>query len=290
MARLKGFFGLNIQGSDAEALAARINVTFAAVDPALHATASWVKADDFRFATRLSFVPILLEEMFPVAGSLPIVFAGAEDGELALAVVSPGSTTKVRAVLDDGRWVAGYVPAILRLHPFACSLGEDNGVVFDPQSPCIDRAPRGTRFFDVTGAATPAFERVTDAVAKYRAGLERTKRAVSLLRRAGVMKPARALNCFDDPAFEDVLALDARKLSRIKALRLPPLFASGALGLAHAHLASLEQAPRLARIADMAQEAVSPAPAASGSGSDTAFLDMLAGAVSSAETGMEGTE
>ena len=272
-----------------ESLAGRLDRVFVTAEPHRHTAYSWKRATNYSFATQLSFVPVLLEEIFPVAGSLPIVFTSRADGDLALAVISPGAENGIRAVLADGRWIAGYVPTILRLHPFACSLWDDRGVMFDPESPFIDQTPGidSMRFFDVAGVSTPDFERVSRAVRQYRDSLERTKKAVSVLRRAGLLQPAISLSCFNDPAFSAVLAVNACALSRLKAVRVPPLFASGALGLAHAHLASVEQAPRLAQLSGMIPDHAGSSGAPAQSGSDCTFFDMLAAAVVAEAPGTE---
>lgn len=270
-----------------ETLAGRLDRVYLTADPDLHRTYSWKPATDYGFASRISFVPVLLEEIFPVAGSLPIVFAPKAVGDLALAVVAPEARNGMRAVLPGGRWIAGYVPSILRLHPFACSLEDGRGVLFDPESPLIDPAGAGMRFFDVSGVATPAFERVSKALSQYRDSLGRTQRAVSLLRRADLLQPARSLACFDDPAFDAVLVVNSRALAHLIAVRVPPLFSSGALALAHAHLTSVEQAQRLAKLSGMIRERASRCGASAQGGSDSTFFDLLASALAAEIPGTE---
>lgn len=272
--------------------ASSLTRSFETVDPGRHATHSWYGSSNYLHAVKLPVVPIVVDEAFPVAGSLPILFTSPKDDDLPVAVVAPEGDAVPQAVLADGSWIAGYVPLWLRLHPFACHLDDrDDAVLFDPQSSCIDPSPRGIRFFDVTGAATPDFERVVDIVRRYRLGLKRTRHAVAALRKAGLLQPATQRPAFDEPAFEGLTVVDARALAKLQAVRVPPLFSSGALMLAHAHLASLEQAPRLARLAEWAAQRDRPGVGSAQRGGGSDFLDMLAGAVSADEmVGLKGSE
>lgn len=73
---------------------------------------------DYRFAAAQSVAALSTREFAFAAPHLPIVFArrGEDVTPVALLGLAEGLNAQVS---ESGEWLAGYIPAVLRMHPFA---------------------------------------------------------------------------------------------------------------------------------------------------------------------------
>ncbi|KAA2311691.1 hypothetical protein DL237_18865 [Pseudooceanicola sediminis] len=240
---------------------------FEPVSAQRHGTWSWQPFNSYGFARGYVSVPIVLAELNPVAGTLPILFEqidsarGPQAGLRPVALLHLADPT-ARVVSDSGAWQAFYVPGALRIHPFACDLRPDSTpdsmpetLHLDPQSACLSPTPgpRGTghgRLFDLTGTPTEAFHAIQSFFGHYQASLRSTLAASRALWQAGVLKPAR-MQDLPGPGY---YTADRAALSRLSGPRLEELFRSEAVALALAQILSLQ------KIAQMKQRAGVPQP------------------------------
>ena len=235
-----------------------------------HGLRRWHRYADFGFARHRRAVPLVLDEVEAVAASLPVVFgppaaAGLPDdprtpavppadgpppGLIPLALLASDPAGASPFVSDDGRWLTLYVPALLRVHPFAAratGAGAQMALLVDEASGHVTDDARAERFFDPLGAPSPALEPVIAFFRNYAGFAERTAAAVDALRRLpGLMVPLAAPDLSTAQA-EGLWMLDRAAFDALDDAALPALRASGALALAHAHFVALRQVAWLRR-------------------------------------------
>ena len=134
-----------------------------------HGLRRWHRYADFGFARHRRAVPLVLDEVEAVAASLPVVFgppaaAGLPDdprtpavppadgpppGLIPLALLASDPAGASPFVSDDGRWLTLYVPALLRVHPFAAratGAGAQMALLVDEASGHVTDDARAERF------------------------------------------------------------------------------------------------------------------------------------------------
>lgn len=78
----------------------------------------WNRFTDYRHAQAEHVVAVTAPEVSRIAAHLPMAFIRREDGSAQLVALL-GLEAGVNHCLDeDSSWKAGYVPALLRAHPF----------------------------------------------------------------------------------------------------------------------------------------------------------------------------
>lgn len=223
-----------------------------------HATRRWRKPATYGFARARRLVPLVLAETDAAASGMPLVFAQGEDD----ALPQPVALLRLHAensayVTEDGRWLAPYIPAILRVYPFSArpAVHADNDapprmeLLFDEGSGLLSDDARNTRFFDPYGAPSKALDAVIAFFRQYEASAAATQTAMQALSRArtpdgaGLFTPLR----HGDTALSGLLALDRKAFDTLDNDSFLQLRAAGAIPLAMGHFISKTQIDWLAR-------------------------------------------
>lgn len=213
-----------------------------------HGMRRWRRFQDYDFARARRMVPVVLAEAEAVAASMPLVFAkilpDSAPQPVALLRHSAANTPFIDA---RGQWLAAYVPALLRVHPFTARPAPEDParmiLLVDESDGFVTDNVRDARFFDPFGAADPALEAVVTFFQQFEVSNRATRAACATLQAEGLFQPLAP----EDPALKGISGIDRRALSALDDAAFLRLRASGALDLAHAHFVGRAQLDFLRR-------------------------------------------
>ena len=203
----------------------------------------------------------------------PVVWVLAGKGEDGKGQVAPiavfGLRSEQNLCIDAGAWRVRYVPAMLRLYPFAMARVAANEMVV-----CIDESwsgfgNTGEALFDATGAPTAFTSNVQKQLENFESEIERTRMAGALLVEKDLLREMRFDATLPDGSklvVDGFLTIDQDKLAALSDADILNFHRNGLMGLIHAHQISLGNMARLVdwhiqRYGDAAA-AVAAAPAA----------------------------
>jgi hypothetical protein len=234
----------------------------------------WRRFSDYGFARARRMVPVVLAEADLVAAALPLVFAQDTPETAPQTTPQPVALLRHTAAATPfvdarGQWLAAYVPALVRVHPFTArpaAGGDDPArmiLLVDESGGFVTDDMHDARFFDPFGAPDPALQAVVDFFRQYEVSARATRTACAALAEAGLFQPLDA----GDPACAGLFGVDRARLAALDDAAFLRLRAAGALDLAQAHFVGRAQLAFLRRA-----EAALAAGASPGSGPDAAGL------------------
>jgi len=220
---------------------------------------SWsVKAGaSFDFARGVNSVPLMVAEFPNSAAEYAIVFGGAADEIIPVALLGIRDNENLY-VAESGSWTGSYVPAFLRRYPFVFSSDNANDAdatftlcVDEDFSGCNDEG-RGERLFDADGERTQYLQNVLGFLQAYQVQFQRTKLFVKRLQEFGLLEPMQAQFTLRSGQRSTLSGFSVVSRDRLKALsaeQLAELMQADEMELIYLHLASLRNlAPIAERI------------------------------------------
>jgi len=238
-----------------------------AVTPENHLGKTWRQSNEFRFAAGLTLVSVVQAEAARAAGHLALAFSKKQD-TYELVAVTGLVPQQGLLVASTGQWLAGYVPAVLRAHPFwlvRMPGHKHPALCVDESTGLVDDAGKGEPFFEPTGKAiTPALKAMLQLLGQVEDSRVATVRAASLLAAAEVLVPFSFTTRPGGPA-QDLSALgelymvDRARLNALDNEAFIALRQHDALALAYAQITSVHHLDTLFRIADAMHKAGSGA-------------------------------
>ena len=227
---------------------------------------SWsVKAGaSFDFARGVNSVPLMVAEFPNSAAEYAIVFGGAADEIIPVALLGIRDNENLY-VSESGSWSGSYVPAFLRRYPFVFSSDNANDpdatftlCVDEEFSGCNDEG-RGERLFDADGERTQYLQNVLGFLQAYQVQFQRTKLFVKRLQEFGLLEPMQAQFTLRSGQRSTLSGFSVVSRDRLKALsaeQLAELMQADEMELIYLHLASLRNlAPIAERIGAPAESA-----------------------------------
>ncbi|AMB45562.1 MULTISPECIES: SapC family protein [Methylobacteriaceae] len=227
---------------------------------------SWsVKAGaSFDFARGVNSVPLMVAEFPNSAAEYAIVFGGAADEIIPVALLGIRDNENLY-VSESGSWSGSYVPAFLRRYPFVFSSDNANDAdatftlcVDEDFSGCNDEG-RGERLFDADGERTQYLQNVLGFLQAYQVQFQRTKLFVKRLQEFGLLEPMQAQFTLRSGQRSTLSGFSVVSRDRLKALsaeQLAELMQADEMELIYLHLASLRNlAPIAERIGAPAETA-----------------------------------
>lgn len=189
---------------------------------------------------------------FPLAAlSFPVVFVPGDKSDPNIkAVAILGLVPNDNLFVEDGRWLADYVPAFFRRLPFLTAplAGSDQvGVYIDVQWPGLSPT-EGDPLFGDDGAQAPTLTAAIEFLQAFDTEAARSAQLGARLEALGLLTPMKAdvtLPNGSQLTVDGFMVVDEDKLSKLSDAVVMELHRSGALGLVHAHLLSLQQMRRL---------------------------------------------
>ncbi|MDO8277953.1 MAG: SapC family protein [Burkholderiaceae bacterium] len=235
-----------------------------AVTPQRHGQRRWVQPSNFAFAARQALVPVVGLEAGHAALCLPLAFVPFGDGMTLAALVGLDPQTNLFVDLD-GRWLAPYVPAKLRSHPFVLAPTAEGSHVLcvDESSGLIRDDGVGELIVDAEGKLAAPVQQIFDFLIQAESSQAVTQKICAALRAAGVLEPwpltvesggashpvgglfrvsESALNALPDEAFLELRRAGGLPLAYAQLVSMHNLNALGTLAHARAQSAAHRQA------------------------------------------------
>ena len=201
----------------------------------------------------------------------PILFVRGTPDAIGRDTVTPVAVFGLKAgenlfATPDGRWDAGYVPAMLRAYPFTMARieGSDRwAIVFDNTWEGMSRT-EGTPLFNEKGEASEMLNSVHKFVQELETDLERTRQACALLLELKLLKTMRfdaTLVNGETLSVDGFLTADEEAIGKLPDAQIAQLYRNGLLGLLQIHITSLGNMRRLLDRRIMQEGGVAPAAA-----------------------------
>lgn len=228
-----------------------------------HATKRWQRCVSYAFTAQDALCPLTLQELPRAVMSMPVALTTVEGGFAPAAVLGlqPGRNLFVTA---DGRWLAAYVPAAYRGHPFRLGVTPDGKQVL-----CVDEAAAqldasaGEAFFE-NGQLSAAVAGVLEFLGQVAAGRQVTRRACAMLQEYGLIQPwpiklQAGADAAASRSVEGLFRIDEAAFNALPGEALQRLRDVGALQLAYCQLLSMQHLAGLERLAQAHAQAAQQA-------------------------------
>lgn len=224
------------------------------LDREAHRTLHVKPLEDWGVAGKLNSVFVSVMEFVDACREYPIVFVRAGTDAAGRMQVAPvavfGLGAEENLFLDGPRWRGQYLPAVLRLYPFA--MGRIDAENF---ALCVDTAwsglsqTEGQPLFDDQAQLSDLSKRILEQLQAYEGEVQQTQRVGDRLVELGLLREMRFdMNTPDGKAFavDGFLAIDEEKFKALPDAVVLEMHRSGLLALLHSHLVSLRNLRRLA--------------------------------------------
>jgi len=222
----------------------------------------WKPAADLGFSRQWSSVPIVAAEIEHLMPVVPIAFRQVNPSGPLFELVGalsplPGRNLFLRA---DNRWLAGYVPALIRLYPFRPVVNSATGesvLCIEAETLCKADTAGAQQLFD-HDKPTKALQRTAAMAAEFSKAQQQTAHAVSLLAEQGLIVPWELKIKQTDDSLRvnrEFSHIDGKALRNLDAETLHRLNAAGALQIAYAQLLSEQRALHFNRLIKLQDDA-----------------------------------
>jgi hypothetical protein len=211
-------------------------------------------APDWSVAERLNAYFAHAVEFADLCKEFPLVFMRAGQDAAGKPLVAPmavfGLADAENLFVEDGRWLADYMPSMLRTYPFATARVDD-----ERHAVCIDRgAPvwsetEGTPLFEPDGQPSALLRDMQGVLDRLEGEMARTRAACDRLLAHDLLAEKRFDATLPDGQKLSVggfLAVDETKLAALGDAAVLELYRSGVLALITLHQISLGNMARLA--------------------------------------------
>ena len=207
-----------------------------------------------RLAPFTSFI-VSVSEFADAALNFPILFVRAAPDALGKDTVAPVAVFGLKPgenlyATAEGKWDAGYVPAMLRAYPFTMARieGSDRwAMVFDNTWEGMSRT-EGLPLFNEQGEASELLNGVHKFVQDLESDLERTRQACAALLELKLLKPMRfdaTLANGEQLSVDGFMTADEEAIGKLSDAQIAQMYRNGLLGLILMHIASLNNMRRL---------------------------------------------
>lgn len=209
---------------------------------------------DWSVASSMNAVFVASAEFGDACCEYPLVFVDAgKDEATGKPLVAPiavlGMVEQSNLFVEDGRWRASYVPALMRAYPFGMARQDDSRVLV-----VIDQAfegwsqTEGAPLFTESGEPAELLSGMRDQLEAIEAEIQRTRLFGSVLLDAGLLQPMRFDATLPDGktlSVEGFMTVDEKAFAELPDAKVLEMHKNGVLGLIHAHQISLRHMRRL---------------------------------------------
>lgn len=221
---------------------------FVALSPERFKGQYWERYRDYCHLQHQHWVAITAVEMTRVAAHLPMGFVKkAESDQVQLGAIMALTMGDNYCVTPDNRWTPGYIPALLRAHPFRVlptqAGSTQRALCVDVDSPWLN-AEDGERFFNPDETPAEGTKEVLAFLTELEQHHYKTQQAVDLLQRMDLLAPFEISNLAGGK-LEGVLRVDEDRLSQLSDEQWLQLRRSGGAAIAYAQMISAGQIPAL---------------------------------------------
>jgi hypothetical protein len=219
------------------------------LDNVEHAALRLRRGHGARFGEAVNQVAVFASEFAQVQREYPILFARMSNGALQ-GVAILGFDRDENLFLEEERWNAAYVPALLRHRPFTVgAAGGEQAVFVDlADARVAAEGEDGEPVFKPHGGNAPALDARLEALRVLQAGAAAAAAMTALFDELGLVEPVRLQVQFSEHAgvdFDGYLAVTAEKIAALDGAALAQLNTAGLLDVAVFAAASLGTMPGL---------------------------------------------
>ena len=219
---------------------------FTAIAPESHAKKVWKNVPDYAFAAADTVIPLTGAELSKAISAMPTGFIKQEVGYQLVGITSLQAGMNMY-VAPDGKWLAEYIPAVLRAYPFRLAEHEspDKSIlcINEASGRVVESTEDGNAFFDDQNQPTQGIKDILNLLSEVEANLAVTQRAVNALDDAGLITPW-ALQIQQGEEVVPVTGLfnvDEAALNKLDDDDFPALRKANGLAVAYAQLLSVNQ-------------------------------------------------
>ncbi len=228
-----------------------------------HQAFRWYRFRNYEFARHLSVVPIVGPELARVALSMPCAFALERDSYVPVALVGVEQNFNL-FVGADSRWLVGYVPAILRVHPFSLRpTGDGEQVLCVDETYCsavgiFDESEVSESFFADDGRLTPVLSGILEFLSQLEVSRRATIQATQAVAEHQLLQawPISISLPSGQRKIEGAFRIDEVALNSLSADALMDLRDRGGLVLAYTQLLSMQNIETLVELAKVHEKAL----------------------------------
>ena len=191
-------------------------------------------------------------EFTDAAKDFPVVWVNAgttDDGTVQVAPIAVfGLKSGQNLCIEGDTWRVRYVPAMLRLYPFALARVSADEMVVCFDDTWVGFGATGQDLFDAAGAPTDFTSGVQKQLETFEQEVDRTRLAGAMLVEKDLLRDMRFDATLPDGStlvVDGFLTVDEQKLAALPDADLLQLQRSGVMGLIHAHQISLGNMGRL---------------------------------------------
>ena len=209
-------------------------------------------ARDLANVSKLNAFFVAGAEFTDACKEYPVVWVAAgksDDGKPLVAPIAVfGLKGEQNLCIDGDAWRVRYVPAMLRLYPFALARVAANEMVVCMDEGWIGFGNAGQALFDANGEPSAFTLDVQKQLENFEQEVERTRLAGVMLVDKGLLRDMRFDATLPDGSklvVDGFLTIDEDKLAALPDADLLLLARNGLLGLIHAHQISLGNMAKL---------------------------------------------
>lgn len=225
----------------------------APVNKDLHARKRVKEITSFSFAQKFHVAYITLQEFTRAASIFPIVFLEDKQKDEFRPVVLLGLKPGVNVFVDaQGKWLASYIPAVIRRYPFTLTPGGADGqfiVCIDEDSSLVSET-EGAPLFDAQGNPTQVIENVKRYLSELQQMEVSTHAFCSFLAKHNMFTPL-SLRVRETSGVKDIAGcyvINEERLNNLSDELFLEIKNKRYLPAVYAHLISLAQTERLVRL------------------------------------------
>jgi len=225
--------------------------TFEIVSAELHRTKRWKPNNGYQFAAQDAMCAISVLEAPHAAFYLPLAFSIVED-HFELFVVQGLENGKNYVVDSSGNWLAGYIPASYRCHPFVLANVDGEQFIL-----CVDTASlsdtEGNIFFDENAEPSEQIKKTMEFLSQISLSRKATLGMCSLLQEMDLLEPWPITFQQGDKSvsLDGFYRVNEGKFNGLSDGDFQPLRKGGLLPLIYLQLFSMQNLPRIAQRAQL---------------------------------------
>jgi len=218
-----------------------------------HAAKKILPVSDFRFAAKNHIAYLTLHEFVRAASTYPVLFLEDKANDDFRPVALLGLNAGENVFVDhEGRWQAGYIPAIVRRYPFALSAsGEDDRFLV-----CVDEAStllsdsEGQPLFDEQGNPTQVIDNVKTYLGELQQMDRMTTEFTQFLVQNNLLTPLNMRVNVNEQVrnITGCYVVNEERLNNFSDAKFLEVRQKNYLPAIYAHLLSLTQIERLAKL------------------------------------------
>lgn len=214
----------------------------------------------FSFADGVNLASIMVHEFSRAAATYPIVFLEDQEKDQFLPTVLLGLEAGENLFVNDGKWDASYIPAIVRRYPFSLAKTTEEGrftICIDEDSDLLNEK-EGEEIFKKNGDAGEVMERVKKYLGELQAMEGFTNEFCSYMKEQNMFTPLNLKVRVKDEVknISGAYVINEERLNTLSDEKFLEMREKKYLPVMYSHLASLAQIERLLRLKGEVSEEV----------------------------------